>query len=132
MKNELILTEDQLKEAVKGYQKRLGLQDWDIEVALVPQKSMPEFDGHANLIIFRKTAFISIPTPESFYSSRQEPMNMLLILCHEMVHLTMPHVTRAIFNSNIEYEFFEQGIELLAKNIVSSKPFDSSGNVEGE
>ena len=129
MKNELILTIDQLREAIRGYQKRLKLMDWDIDVELVPQRTMSDLDGKCNIIIEQKSAFISIPTPETYAGDKQ---NMLVTLCHEMIHLTMPHVYRGVFESEIEHAMFEQGLDLIAQAIVSSKPFDSSGNTEGE
>ena len=132
MKNELILTIDQLREAIRGYQKRLKLMDWDIDVGLVPQRTMSDLDGKCNIIIEQKSAFISIPTPETWVGSSDCPQNMLLTICHELIHLTIPHVHQGVFASDIEYAMFEQGLDLIAQAIVSSKPFDSSGNTEGK
>ena len=124
MKQELVLTEEQLREAVETYKKRLKLRDWDIDVHLVPQRAIDEKDGQASVIIQNKNAVICMPTPETFWSSADRPYNMLLVLCHEMLHLLFPYIKEDIFRSHSEAEMFEQGLNILAEVIVGSKPIE--------
>ena len=83
----VVLTEEELNTAVKTYQKRLRLEDWVIEVHLVPNRLITNSaDAEIKYNFMRKDAVIVLSTPETYIGSVDEPQNMLRDLYHELQH----------------------------------------------
>lgn len=125
MNKELILTEEQLRQAIETWKPRLKLQDWVIEVELVPQRLIEGYDGKVRTEMLGRRAMISIPTPDTYYpNATGRVQNMLLTLAHEMIHLVFPHVHKQseLFPSVTDYDMWEQGIETIAELLINSKP----------
>ena len=120
----VILTEEELNVAVKTYQKRLRLQDWQVAVHLVPQESVDDMACAAiRYHSVYKTALIFIPTAETYHGSHTRPQNMLRDLYHELIHLLFVGVS---VDEGLEHMIFEQGIDILANALFSSRPLEGA------
>ena len=117
-KNEVILTLEELHKTIKHYQKRLRLQDWDIDVCFVPQSCNPETNARATFRVDRKRAMISIPTPETYFRSEDYPQNMLMDVVHEMIHF---HFFMCTEFQGHDKEHFELAIDRIAEALIEGE-----------
>lgn len=120
------LTHEELRLTLQGWQKALSLQDFRIDVKLVRashldmgQKSL----GECDLFLMKKRALIRIldaadyGDPEELYDDHET------VLVHELLHIVVP---KRIFDlpideNNVKYQMYEQGIDQLARALVSLK-----------
>lgn len=116
-----IYTEAQLNQLCKEYQKLLRLQDWNVEVKLVDQFTIPENEGIITRHLSTKQACISIPSPETFASAVSAEQDMLYCLLHELIHLHFPGAIEKRFEE-MEHDLFELGINCLAWAIADLVP----------
>lgn len=81
--------EARLDRQLKFWQKRLGLEDWDIEIHLVRQKQLDRRTwGNAEWDPDRKSAIISVLDPRDYnLKGSSMKMDMECTIVHELVHI---------------------------------------------
>lgn len=97
------MTQKKLEQLTVKWQKRLRIQDWEIEVYLVDHLKMPDLMGHcANKpSLMCATIKVADDVPED---------EMEQTLLHELLHVRFPLSNR----DSVDDLMFEQGIEQTA------------------
>jgi hypothetical protein len=115
---EIILTEEQLQQKLKEWQKRLRLQDWIIKVRLARRYELPE-DSMAcvNAVLPKKMASIKILDPIDYDQSIMVPQDMEDSLVHELLHL---HLEPIVGDDDSKYIEVEQAIESISFGLVTA------------
>ena len=111
---EKIYTIEELRVLCKKYQKLLRLEDWEINVELVHQNSIPDYNAQVASNSNGAQATISIPTAESFASAFAPKQNMRHALFHELLHLHFVVYFRPDKGSVYE-RLFEQAMNKIAQ-----------------
>jgi hypothetical protein len=116
---EVILTEEQLQQKLKEWQKRLRLQDWIIKVRLARALELPENSmGCVHVVLPKKMAIIKVLDPIDYDSSLMLPQDMEDTLVHELLHLHLEPILHGIDDSkHIEVE---QAIESISFGLVTA------------
>ena len=111
---ELILTLDEIEQAVRYFQVVLRLQDWDITVIMVDQSVLEDKIAKVATSLNYKEAEIQISSPDTVGFNRKDPWNMLQTVIHELLHI-MFHTANGKFNrGDYEHSQYEAAIERLA------------------
>ena len=95
MKKERILTEEELNTQCVEWQKRLRLQDWDINVELCDDIDIFNGTTVGNLRtnVPYKRARIRVVAPALFPKNDTIPQDMLFTLLHELLELKLYYIT---------------------------------------
>ena len=120
-----IYSETQLNQLCKHYQKLLRLEDWNIEVQLVHQSTMPKANGRLEYDPGYKAAILKIPTPDSYNTDQigYPQQHMLHGIIHELVHLQFGVIDSYLpDDSEVSDQLYEQGVNLIANVLVEYLP----------
>ena len=118
---EVIYSDEQLKEKLSYWKKRLRLNDWIIKAMIVRQRdfSSPERLGEISYNIHNKTALIKILDPVDY--DDWEKQNMERILVHELLHLHFANIHYHFGKESEFYEVFEeQAIESITHGLINN------------
>lgn len=115
---EEILTEKELNDLCRSYQKLLRVQDWQIEVKIVGAHTLGEdVEGDFRASLNTMSAVIRICSPETFQSDPVSPvLNMRRILIHEMIHIVFSTLGPNE-KDEVKYSVWESGIDRIATTI---------------
>lgn len=110
---EVIYTSDQLQSKCSEWQRKLRLQDWDVQATIERQRNMigKTVNGQCEYNERLKAAFIRILDPVDY--DDYEPEDMERILVHELVHLWF-----APFWDDEKEHLMEQGVEQIARALI--------------
>lgn len=115
---EVILTEDQLRQLCAEYQKTLRLQDWRVHIDV--GRPSPENQDDAASVRWNttlKVARVHICSAEYYPENNLEPQDMEVDLVHELVHLYFAPLGKP--PDDTSEEGLEAAIEAIAEAVVS-------------
>jgi hypothetical protein len=116
----VILTQEELEQKLQEWQKRLRLQDWNIDVKI--KRARDILDGcqaEVNWVLTKKMAIISIMDPFDYPSDSMEPQDMEDSLVHELLHLHLAPISN--YGNDDNYQIFEeQAIESIASGLIAA------------
>ena len=116
------MTETELNELCKKYQKMLKIQDWDIDVSLVEQRTMEGRDGTVDWSRSFRRAHVRIPKPDTwssnFFHTKQD---MRLSLLHELVHIVFAFADPGYEKSDVKQQLWETAIDSVAQAILAAE-----------
>jgi hypothetical protein len=116
---EVILTNEQLEQKLKEWQKRLRLQDWIIQVRIARANELPENSmGCVHAVLPKKMASIKVLDPIDYDHSLMVPQDMEDTLVHELLHLHLEPILQGIDDS--KYIEVEQAIESISFGLVTA------------
>lgn len=132
---ERIYTESQLREMCEHYQCLLKIQDWNIEVRLVPQRDLGDSDSRVFLGDEVRNASIEIATPDTwtpgFFPRFQDMRRDLL---HELLHIVFVDAHPRCKKGSLKHKEHEIAIDTVAEalaGLVEDIPFMSDMELEG-
>lgn len=101
-----LVTEDQVKDWVKRWQKRLGLADWKIEARIVRLYQLPKGTiANIHWSLPRKQATIKVlDSIDSNLPKDEIARDTELSVVHELVHLSMAKLPLDAANTELEEE----------------------------
>jgi hypothetical protein len=101
-----ILSESEVNEWVKRWQKRLGLADWKIEAKIVRLWQLPKGTiANINWSLPRKTATIKVlDSADSTLPKNEISRDTELSVVHELIHLSMAKLPLDANNTELEEE----------------------------
>lgn len=128
------MTLDQLRERLAYWQRVLRLQDWDIEVRVVPQHHIdpdsPKATGRNKFHPVYRTSLILVADPatcvsdhEAAFARSYDPEQTLL---HELVHLLMPHVKESTDEAEYSVEAIANALLRLERQGANAHRLDVS------
>lgn len=126
MSTEVIYTDEQLKEKLAYWQKRLRLNDWIVKVEIARQREFSTSDrlGEVTFNIHTKTALIKILNPVDYDDWDKQDMENTLV--HELLHLHFAYIHYHFGKNSDFYEMFEeQAIESIASGLISAERKES-------
>ena len=132
---ERIYTESQLREMCEHYQCLLKIQDWNIEVRLVPQRNLDDSDARVLLGYEVRNASIEIATPDTWtpgFFPRFQDMRRDLI--HELLHIVFVDAIPHYEKGSLRHKAYEIAIDTAAEALASRVediPFMSDMELEG-
>lgn len=114
-----------LQAECKLWQRKLRLQDWNVQVRLVRLNEMPDQDaiGAISQAIERKDAQMTLLSPLDMplmasYFMHSEEMNYSLTIVHELLHLHMAPFTAGATETELVAE--EQAINAISQCIFNA------------
>ncbi len=108
MRNEIILTEEQLNDRLQYWQSKLKLSDWNIEVRICRASDMQEnCAGSINWTLPNKMATISILDSIDYPEDTMEVQDMENTLVHELLHIHLAPISEDA-HENEHYSLFEE------------------------
>ena len=125
----VILTEEELQEMCKDYQKLLRIQDWRIQVRIVDQASIGNADGKIAWDCNAKEAFLQIPTEDTRVGGNLgngKEQNMRLSLIHELIHICFGYADPQYEVGTLEFAVWEASIDSVAEafdTLVSEREY---------
>jgi hypothetical protein len=116
---EVIFTEDQIREKCAEWQRILRLQDWIVSVSIVRERDMGMENtmGTINPTLEKRMAKIRILDPVDYPPGLMEPQDMELTLVHELLHLHLWFFTESLEGPLHVAE--EQAIEAISRGLVA-------------
>ena len=118
------MTSKQLNSAVAKWQKRLRIQDWDIETELVSRGDIidridADVLGACHCMETKKKAQILLLHPAEL-SPKDDSLETILV--HEMLHIVMPvqDLNIKVDNNNPVYIAYERIVDQLARTLVEA------------
>lgn len=118
------MTSKQLNSAVTKWQKRLRIQDWDIETELVSRGDIidridADVLGACHCMDTKKKAQILLLHPTEL-SPKDDSLETILV--HEMLHIVMPvqDLNIKVDNGNPVYIAYERIVDQLARTLVEA------------
>ncbi len=116
------------EELVATWQKVLRLQDWTVEVSVVPMSAMPTFTHHAEtrMSLTLKRATMKVLRPEDAELVAPSKYDMEATIVHELLHLHWEILLRDLEENSTERFLAEQAIDLCAEGYVGLKRFGGS------
>src|SRR6267378_2931994 len=111
-----VVTDEQVHDWLKVWQKRLRLEDWKIEVKVVRIWDLEQGTlGHIDWSVPHKTATIKVLNPSDYELPRDRvPADMELSIVHELVHLHLSALPLNKSSRNAE----EQVVTMIAKALL--------------
>ena len=109
-------SQEELEEAVKLWQGRLRLQDWDIHAEIVDGAVIDGADATCRPFQHLKRARIRLINPDHYHACPNRegaPHNHQSDLIHEMLHIHFDTWAPSK-NDEAKFEAFEQTVEVLA------------------
>ena len=90
-REQTVLAEKFTAERLWVWQKRLGLQDWRISVAVVPASELkPKTLGNIHWDLGKKTAMIHVLDPGDYHMPMKDMLkDMEFTVVHELIHLDL-------------------------------------------
>lgn len=117
-------TQEQAIAALKYWQGVLRLQDWNVELEILPKRFMP-VDAHAanNITMSLKRSHIVLLDSKDLDHNGKFPLNHEEDLVHELLHLHFEPIRDMLKNDNGELDrpahiAVEQAVELIATALV--------------
>ena len=111
-----VVTDEQVHDWLKLWQKRLRLEDWKIEVKIVRIWDLEQGTlGHIDWSAAHKTAVIKVLNPADYELPKDKvPTDMELSIVHELVHLRLSALPLNKSSRNAE----EQVVSMIANALV--------------
>lgn len=125
-----VVTNEQVHNWLHIWQKRLKLEDWQIDVRIVRVWDLEHGTlGHIDWSIPHKTAVIKVLSPMDYELPKDKiPADMELSIVHELVHLQLSALPLNKSTRNAE----EQVVSLLSETLLnlerSQTPYGITGN----
>lgn len=119
---EVIFTEEQLRQKCLEWQRRLRLQDWIVKVRMCRQHELPVGSlAHVHYVVEKKMATVRITDPADYPPDSMFPYDMENSLVHELLHLHFAPLTGD--ESSVEEE---QAIECITSGLLTALRSDSA------
>ena len=116
-----------LRELLKKWQLRLGLQNWHIKVRYAKPVDMEGCQGLNDYDQTYLTSSIKILKPE-YYSDKDFPQDIEATLIHELLHLHFAFLRKSSDNAG---DAEEQAIELLTRAVLYDRKKTTTAVGEG-
>lgn len=114
------ITTEQLRDLCAEWQARLGLQAWQIGIALAKHYEMElQCQGECSWTLDKLQAYIRILDPADYEPNETFPQDIEKTIVHELLHLMF-----APFHCDVgtkEWHLQHQAIELLSRAMVKLK-----------
>lgn len=119
----MVLTQEQLEQKLRYWQKRLRLQDWIIEVRLVRERELDgDYAAQVNWVLPKKMASVHILDQIDYPPELMGERDMENDLVHELLHLHLAPIHEHFGEGNSLYSMFEeQAIESIAFGLVDAE-----------
>src|SRR3977135_455960 len=123
-----VVTDEQVHDWLKLWQKRLRLEDWKIEVKIVRIWDLEQGTlGHIDWSVPHKTAVIKVLNPADYELPRDRvPADMELSIVHELVHLHLSALPLNKSSRNAEEQVVTMIATALAALARHDQPMPSS------
>lgn len=110
-----MVSEAQVQRWVKSWQKRLALEDWEINSRVVPSRDLkPDTLGNLRWNSANKTAMIRVMDPCDYdLPSAEIPADIEYTIVHELVHLQLAMLPKGSGSKDIEERVVNQIGEAL-------------------
>src|SRR5882724_1694545 len=117
-----VVSEGQVHDWLRLWQKRLRLEDWKIDVKIVRIWDLEQGTlGHIDWSVPHKTAVIKVLNPADYELPRDRvPADMELSIVHELVHLHLSALPLNKSSRNAE----EQVVTMIANALVDLERHD--------
>lgn len=115
------MTQEELDSLCAEWQKRLRLQDWDVQAKVVHQSDIPEKQGNIHIFQPERLALIQIASPADNPSSkvcRAFPSDPEHTLIHELLEIHFDPFKKDRDPANLSQE---QAINVIAAALVNLK-----------
>lgn len=109
----------QLNDALAYWQKALRLQDWTVVAEVVPGHITDYAQGDCSHYLKLKEACIRLADPKHRRSNSFSAWDSETTLVHELLHLHFAPFRPDEDETPLEFIFWEQAIEQIAKAIVA-------------
>lgn len=123
---EVILTEDELRQLCAEYQRILRLQDWRSKVKIAREYDFdkPDAEGQVRYTLARKEALIYVLDHLDYQPTQAFPQDMEVTLVHELLHLHFAEISDKCQEAGIDIHTpLEQAIQSLAEAVVQLRRF---------
>lgn len=115
---EVILTEDELRQLCAEYQRILRLQDWRVRVKIGrPDPEQADDGAYVTYNTTLRVADILIVAPEYYPTNAMMPQDMEIDLVHELVHLYFALLGKP--SDDTGKDLLEAAIESIAEAVVN-------------
>ncbi len=118
---EVILTEDELRQLCVEYQKILRLQDWRTKVKIARNYDFdkPDCEGQVHYTLARKEALVYVLDHLDYEPTQAFPQDMETTLVHELIHLHFAEISDKCEAAAVDIHTpLEQAIQSLAEAIA--------------
>lgn len=121
VREQTMLAESFASERLWFWQKRLGLQDWTISVAVVPASELkPKTLGNVHWELNKKTAVIRVLDPSDYRLPFKEMLkDMEFTVVHELIHLDLAPVLADLQRSDANRRDEEHAVNHVADALLS-------------
>ena len=115
-------TQEELEKLLKKWQKKLRLDNWDIQVKVVraSEMTLPNVQGENDYSTALHKSVVKILDPIDYETDLSEEQDMERTLVHELMHLVLWHCTPKE-SKNLKRQLFETSVEQLANALVDMK-----------
>jgi hypothetical protein len=123
------ISEDQIKQWLEKWQKRLGLLDWKISICFRDAQDMNHYPAKARIQERIQHVDMRILSCEDRQKSDNQYNDVELDIVHELIHVRIWALERAISSDNETLEICtEQAIEWIAKALIFADREDNENN----
>lgn len=117
---EVILNQEELEERLEYWQDMLGLDAWHITVSLKQAHEIAnESMGQNHISTYSHVSHIGVVTAETYNPKNNTPLDMELVLLHEMSHLILSDWSDEVYNEKREGSWIKE-LEIATWNIAKS------------
>jgi hypothetical protein len=113
---------DRLPQTMQKWQRRLGLSDWEIEVAYLSCIDINQAQGRVTTNSNAQTAQIRLMSPDDRQKNDPNDRDIELDLVHELIHVRLWAVApTGAERSELEAKCLEQAIDWMARAMLSAE-----------
>lgn len=112
------MTDTTLRILCAEWQKRLRLQDWNVQVYLCPGA---DTSGRTRISAQMKEARVFICSEDTWHADWLGAPNQEVVLVHELLHLHSRSFDSKVPADSVEWDALETMIELTANALVEAK-----------
>jgi hypothetical protein len=115
-----LLAESYAKEKLWGWQKRLGLQDWNVVLEVVRSTELkPKTLGNIHWDTDKKSAVIRVLDPADYKMAQREMLEDIeFTVVHELIHLEMAPVLSHFTRSDADRREEEGAVNHMAEALL--------------
>lgn len=122
------MTDRELEDLLRHWQRKLRLQDWDIEIRFVSKDEMTGRDGTVQYHTHLKTARIEVLRPGEERPNAWIPYDIENTIVHELLHLHLSYFTEQYEPGSPGHLLEEQFVHVMAGLLVGT----TEGNESNE
>lgn len=122
-REEKILTEEEVRQAVRYWQNRLRLNDWIIKTGIRRKADFPEhIEAQIHYNLNKKNAFLYVLHPDD--AENDQPHDMEALIVHELLHLHFgplewEDLEKGYSRDTLEDVAIEQAIESITSALIT-------------